>query len=106
MRNVTLLLLLLSGCAWSQHDQQLWYAMIASQAADGITTSQNISNGGREANPLLSPGPGDTEIIAFKAAAVGLFSLLADKDSKHRSLWLWCGIISGGAGTTVNLARK
>ena len=90
----------------SQQEQMLFVGMVGAQAADGITTSQNVHSGGREYNPLLGSEPNDEEIALFKVAAVGLFRLLGEIWPEHRDMFYTVGIISGGIGTGVNLARK
>jgi hypothetical protein len=63
-------------------------APVLAQLADAYTTSQNLKNGAREANPVLEPFAGnDAALYGAKIGAGVLGSILADRlaRSGHRT---------------------
>lgn len=96
---------MLTGCApkyaYDNTDKMLMASMVATQIADGHTTSRALENpNNMEANPLLGRNPSDSQIIITKVIATGIILWLASKmEPKQRKLTL--GVVSTLTGAVA-----
>lgn len=96
MKTLTIILLLLSSCAWSRQDKMLYGSYLALSTVDAIQTSQMS----KEYNPLLQNEDGSPDmakVIAVKAVSgLGIY-FLADWFPKYRTPFLWgVTVLQGG----------
>lgn len=65
--------LFLAGCsAWQPAEQRAFAFAATCHAVDLMQTDWALENGFKEANPILGENPSDNELMAFKAAALGV----------------------------------
>lgn len=100
---VVCVVLSLSGCdSWTKQDKDLFTILICAQTADFVTTEYALDHGFKEINPLLGDFPDDTDIVLFKAGAIGLFYVLGEIWPEHRETIYMTGIISGFGAASWN----
>ena len=96
---ILIMAMLVMSCShYTKAEKQLLACQVVANTADIITTSQIISDGGYEMNPLLSSTPSDGELVLAGAINTGAIILLGELFPDYRA-WIFGGscVLHGGA---------